>query len=836
MAKRTNNELAVGSTSVGSWLDLAKLEAATTALTKERVHESTMQTLRDLNTMGCVVVPGARGEKRPAGNWKGTTTSASPDLFNTGQIGILTGPSGLCVIDVDTKDNGVVVWNAIVALLGIEALIRDRVPHERTTSGGFHFYFANPPSGELKTRAKLKICQESAPSLDAGIDVRSTGGFIRCSPCAHVGKQEDMVSPYITWVRSPDPTTAFPSLPEALAGLLRGQTVICQGAHGYSIADAPVTEVKRPRPAVSPPRQPRALNNNEEDPEVRRLVMELLAQTRAETRDDWLRVIMALSYEDKRDHKEERYLQLCKDFSKRTGKDNLATDEEIAKQYVHGFHSSAPNKVTMGTLRLWAQEDSPVVLPPAPNSFDESTYYWSDFCGEVSARTWETLDALERFCQTKLPRVLALISRAPPMYITKHSKDERYLPFAILPDVYSCEVAWCTPKRSRDGSPGITQMKFKQFFEKYHRKLVRGFKSIAVDPENTRDKSEVFNIWPGLRAQRLEQFDPAKVAAFQEVLRLWANGDDKAYHYLLAWMRFLVTKPGTKANTALVITGREGAGKSVLCEFLQGFVLGPLVTATFEGVEDMVEKHNCRKAGKRLWVLEECRSTREDFLHAMDSLKRLITNPRVTENPKGLPICEVDNIGMAIILSNHADCINVTATDRRYSFFQVSEARCGANHQDWWRGIRGALLTQDTGNHVYTWLLSLGDDLPNPTVPFENETRTRAQHYSKPAHHLFMEERLQAIPKGTAWWIGKLDLFQEYKEWCGDSGHRCTLTATHFHSKVQSELNLQPRRVRNCHGYCAGGTSAYATLQQQPKWRQTTSPEFGTTHEEESPI
>ena len=108
----------------------------------------------------------------------------------------------------------------------------------------------------------------------------------------------------------------------------------------------------------------------------------------------------------------------------------------------------------------------------------------------------------------------------------------------------------------------------------------------------------------------------------------------------------------------LVVTGLEGTGKSVVCEFLRDFVLGSPITAFFDGVEDMTEKHNCRKAGKRLWVLEECRSSRDEFIHNMDSLKRLITNPVVSENPKGMPIREVENIGMMIILSNHVDCIN----------------------------------------------------------------------------------------------------------------------------------------------------------------------------------
>ena len=66
---------------------------------------------------------------------------------------------------------------------------------------------------------------------------------------------------------------------------------------------------------------------------VRQLVMECLSHARAEVYDDWLRVLFALAYEDCKDQQEDRYLQLCKDFSRRTRCNNLSSDEENAKRY-----------------------------------------------------------------------------------------------------------------------------------------------------------------------------------------------------------------------------------------------------------------------------------------------------------------------------------------------------------------------------------------------------------------------------------------------------------------------------------------------------------------------
>jgi len=167
-----------------------------------------------------------------------------------------------------------------------------------------------------------------------------------------------------------------------------------------------------------------------------------------------------------------------------------------------------------------------------------------------------------------------------------------------------------------------------------------------------------------------------------------------------------------------------------------------------------------------------------------------VTNPIVTENPKGMAIREVENIGMMIILSNHVDCINVTTTDRRYSFIPTSGAKRGVEHRQWWADIRTRLMTQDTGNHVYTWLLSL-TGLPDPTVPLQNSMRRQVQDISKPAHRMFVEERLLAI-QDTQWWISKQQLYEEYQQWCRTHGHLSILSAGRFHGKMQ-ELSQGPK-------------------------------------------
>lgn len=823
-------ELGDDPTQPGPWLNqtaLQQAQATLQSMNKEQLTTHRQVMAVRLTQLGCVVVPGTEGEKRPISSWKKIKQTSAATTFTTDQMGILTGPSGLCVVDIDVKDQGVSAWNLLVRLLDLTRFIQEQVPFEMTTTGGFHFYFKNPASGPLPSRAKMKIHHQAGQTTAVGIDVRGHGGYIRCCPSAHIGDLSDAVTPYITWVRGPTKQNPFPELPPALERILRQEDVICAQDDGsYTIRPArqvPHTTTKRQRvdplrPVVHvDPAAPIAMIPPE-DPTVRRLVMECLSHQRAEVYDDWLRVLFALAHEDHKDQQEDRYLQLCKDFSRRTRRNNLSSDEKIAQLYgkAWGDAGQQPRPTTLGTIKQWAREDNPQLYaqltreareekqqPVAPNTFDDSDYYWHNFCQEATSQVWPTYSAFVEFCVDKLPTVLAIISRTPHLFVSKHSEDERFNMFERLNKMYSFPFCWAEGVNP-DGTPKIHTMDFARFVERERLKFP-SFKQVDVDPAGKKDPHTVFNIWPGMRARLLHAYDEAKIRPFQELLKIWSHGEDATYQYLLAWFKLLVAEPHRKAGVALVVTGLEGTGKSVVCEFLRDFVLGSPITAFFDGVEDMTEKHNCRKAGKRLWVLEECRSSRDEFIHNMDSLKRLITNPVVSENPKGMPIREVENIGMMIILSNHVDCIHVTTTDRRYSFIPTSPERRGAEHRPWWAELRKQLLQQETGDHVYTWLLSL-EDLPDPTLPLQNAMRTQVQQMSKPAELQYVEARLAAI-QDTYWWISKANLYQGYTRWCHDHGHKIVLNASRFHGKVKQiaaerqELNFKAYRHCHCHGY-----------------------------------
>lgn len=91
----------------------------------------------ELSSYGFVVIP-LKGKRPFFQQWnKLTHTPDKLTVFDGHNIGVLTGQaSGITVLDIDIKDNGMKIWNSISA-----AYPEISTPIVRTASGGLHIYF-----------------------------------------------------------------------------------------------------------------------------------------------------------------------------------------------------------------------------------------------------------------------------------------------------------------------------------------------------------------------------------------------------------------------------------------------------------------------------------------------------------------------------------------------------------------------------------------------------------------------------------------------------------------------------------------------------------------------
>lgn len=105
---------------------------------KNTLHnESYLNLIPKLTSYGFVAIP-LDGKKPILKSWNSLTSTPSKlYIFEKKNIGVLTGSrSGITILDIDKKDNGMETWNRISSVYP-----PIHTPIVKTQSGGLHIYF-----------------------------------------------------------------------------------------------------------------------------------------------------------------------------------------------------------------------------------------------------------------------------------------------------------------------------------------------------------------------------------------------------------------------------------------------------------------------------------------------------------------------------------------------------------------------------------------------------------------------------------------------------------------------------------------------------------------------
>ena len=142
---------------------------------------------------GLLVVPTMPNEKRPTTQWKDVEDEETArrlwDGRGKSRFGVLTGPSRVLVVDVDTK-SGANGWAALCKFVGDEEglspeqadMLLNQHPVQATTwSGGRHLYF------QLEDNEDWPEVSTTRARVLPDVDLRGRGGFVVCPPSTFKG-------------------------------------------------------------------------------------------------------------------------------------------------------------------------------------------------------------------------------------------------------------------------------------------------------------------------------------------------------------------------------------------------------------------------------------------------------------------------------------------------------------------------------------------------------------------------------------------------------------------------------------------------------------------------
>lgn len=192
-------------------------------------------------------------------------------------------------------------------------------------------------------------------------------------------------------------------------------------------------------------------------------------------------------------------------------------------------------------------------------------------------------------------------------------------------------------------------------------------------PGGTEIVSDKLNLYIDVSVEAIQPPDPSALKDILEhMLQNICNGNVAYFDYLIRWLAHMMQKPDVRPKTGIAIIGSQGTGKGVLIDFLRLLLGGDRNCNTTASSTD-TKSFNFALANKVLVAFDE--ATFAGDRRQSDFMKKLVTEPRLRVEQKGIDAYEVDNFARVLITSNNMQsAVPASLADRRWL---IMECRAG---------------------------------------------------------------------------------------------------------------------------------------------------------------
>ncbi len=262
-----------------------------------------------------------------------------------------------------------------------------------------------------------------------------------------------------------------------------------------------------------------------------------------------------------------------------------------------------------------------------------------------------------------------------------------------------------------------------------------------------------------------------------DLLRFMCSDQDNAdevCQWILKWLAYPVQHPGAKMQTALIVHGPQGTGKSRFFEAYAKIYGEYGIVINQAAIED---KFNADWCERKLFVVADEIVARAEMYHLKNQLKNFITGEWVRINPKNVAAHRERNHMNIVFLSNERQAQVLDGDDRRHCVIWTPPKMNDVFYDE---------LTAEINNggvealHDYL----LGVDLAG-FKPWTKPPMTKAKEdliiLSAGSDELFLHEWREGNVDGLPFCpAGTSTVYAEYLAWCKRNGEPWPRPAKHF--------------------------------------------------------
>ena len=308
---------------------------------------------------------------------------------------------------------------------------------------------------------------------------------------------------------------------------------------------------------------------------------------------------------------------------------------------------------------------------------------------------------------------------------------------------------------------------------------------VGFDPTE-RDPSIKLNTWRGWPMRPRA----GKCDRLLDLIEYLCSGDSKGDDvalWLLRWMAYPLQNPGAKMNSAVIMHGPQGTGKTTVFKVLSRIYGQYAAVLNQTALED---QFNADWADSKLFVLAEEVVNHADMWKKKGELKELVTGTKIRVNAKMVQAYLQRNQMNFVFLSNENQPLPLDNDDRRHLVVYTLPERSDAYYDVLWEEIESGGVE---AFYDFLMKLDLSDFHPMKRPPMTTAKQSLID-LSNGSDQRFLESWLSGDLDLPVCPCVADDLYAEYQRWCRRNGEFRPRPANQFHGTVHNLSGWDKRR------------------------------------------
>lgn len=292
---------------------------------------------------------------------------------------------------------------------------------------------------------------------------------------------------------------------------------------------------------------------------------------------------------------------------------------------------------------------------------------------------------------------------------------------------------------------------------------------VVFDPTGKARAPAKLNLYRGFAVE------PSKDARCDRLIELLAYlcGDDvNVFEWVLKWLALPLKRPGAKMQTALILRGKEGAGKNLFFGAVRDIYgrHGGVITQ-----RELEDRFNLWMSAKLFMIANEV-VTRQEMGHQRGFIKHLITEPEIWVNRKNKDArCERNHMNI-VFFSNEDQPMQIGPDDRRMVVIDTPPKREKKFYQEVLAELRAGGAAA-----LHQYLLDIDlEGFDESAEPIETEAKRKLIEISMNAAQLFWQDIHDGeIPLPYCPALVE-HVYRAHKAWCARNGEKMPARINRF--------------------------------------------------------